>query len=61
MLGRDFTLANRPFPTGVGIFEDVERVIHVIVVMVAITFHDRRGDSSGQEKKGCEGDEMHCV
>jgi hypothetical protein len=61
LLGCDFALADGPFPTGVGIFEDVERVTHVIVVFVAIAFHNRRGESSGHEEKGCEGDEMHCV
>jgi hypothetical protein len=61
LLSCDFTLADGPFPAGVGIFEDVETVVHVIVVMVAITFHDRGGESSGQEEKGCEGNEMHCV
>jgi hypothetical protein len=57
LFGGDLTLADGPFPTGVGIFEDVETVVHIVVV--PITFEDCTSKSSGEEKGYGKGGEMH--
>jgi len=44
LFGCDLALADCTFEAGVGVFEDVEAVVHVIVV---VTFDDRASEGAG--------------
>lgn len=59
MLGCDFGFADCAFETGIGVFEDVEAAVHVIVAVV-VAFDGQAGEGAGdEEEERCEGGELH--
>jgi len=51
LLGGDLALADSAFPTGIGVFKDVELGVYIIVVVIA--FDDCTGKSAGKEGQRC--------
>jgi hypothetical protein len=60
VLGSDFALANRAFEAGIGVFEDIELVVHVVVVEVVVAFDSCASKNTRKEEdRCCKVNEMH--